>query len=70
MKKRFLKPVMMVMMVMVLSFSYLGFSGPEKCSPKNAKFQKNFGTIKHSLLPQDIWRNEKEKELLTLKKNL
>lgn len=60
MNTRFLKPVMMVM---VLLFSSLGFSGPEKCSPKNFKFQKSFGTIKHSLLPQDIWRNEKEKEL-------
>ena len=61
MKSRFLKPVMMVMVL--LFFSSLGFSGPEKCSPKNFKFQKSFGTITHSLLPQDIWRNEKEKEL-------
>ena len=38
MKKRFLKPVMMVMMVMVLSFSYLGFSGPEKCKRKRTVF--------------------------------
>lgn len=61
MKSRFLKPVMMVMVL--LFFSSLGFSGPEKCSHKNFKFQKSFGTITHSLLPQDIWRNEKEKEL-------
>ncbi len=61
MKSRFLKPVIMVMVL--LFFSSLGFSGPEKCSPQNFKFQKSFGTITHSLLPQDIWRNEKEKEL-------
>ena len=61
MKSRFSKPVMMVMVL--LFFSSLGFSGPEKCSPTNFKFQKSFGTITHSLLPQDIWRNEKEKEL-------
>jgi len=34
MKSRFLKPVMMVMVL--LFFSSLGFSGPEKCSPKSA----------------------------------
>ena len=60
MKSRFFNPIMMVM---VLLFSSLGFSGPEKCNPKNFKFQKNFNTIKHSLLPNDVWRNEKEKQL-------
>lgn len=63
MTTKFSKPVIMVMVLLFFLFSSLGFSGPEKCSPKNFKFQKSFGTIKHSLLPQDIWRNEKEKEL-------
>ena len=63
MTTKFSKPVIMVMVLLFFLFSSLGFSGPEKCSPKNFKFQKSFDTIKHSLLPQDIWRNEKEKEL-------
>ena len=60
MKTRFLNHVMMVM---VLLCSSLGFSGPEKCSPKNYKFEKTYNKITHSLLPNDVWRIEKEKQL-------
>ena len=49
-------------LIMIL-FTTISFAGPEKCSPENAKFKKSFSTITHSLLPQNVWRNEKEKEL-------
>ena len=39
------------------------FAGSEECSVSNAKFQKNYGTIGHNLLPSNLWRNEKEKEV-------
>lgn len=60
MNTRFLKPVMMVMVLLLFS---LGFSGPEKCSPKNAKFKKTYQPIKNELLSSDLWRSEEEKEL-------
>jgi len=43
--------------------SNITFAGPEECSVSNAKFQKTYKTISHSLLSNNIWRNEKEKEL-------
>ena len=39
------------------------FAGAEECSVSNAKFQKNYRPISHALLPNNIWRSEKEKEL-------
>ena len=39
------------------------FAGAEECSVSNAKFQKNYSPISHALLPNNIWRSEKEKEL-------
>ena len=48
---------------LLLIGSFITFGGPEKCSPKNYKFDKTYRTITHSLLPNNIWRNEKEKEL-------
>ena len=39
------------------------FADPRECSASNAKFQKNYKTITHSLLPNNVWRNENEKEL-------
>ena len=48
---------------LLLISSFITFGGPEKCSPSNYKFTKKYTKISHSLLPNDIWRNEKEKEL-------
>ena len=48
---------------LLLIGSFITFGGPEKCSPKNYKFDKTYSKITHSLLPNDIWRNEKEKDL-------
>ena len=48
---------------LMLFSSFLIFGGPEKCSQSNYKFNKNYNKISHSLLPNDIWRSEKEKEL-------
>jgi len=39
------------------------FAGAEECSVSNAKFQKNYSPISHALLPNNVWRSEKEKEL-------
>ena len=39
------------------------FAGAEECSVSNAKFQKNYRPISHALLPNNVWRSEKEKEL-------
>lgn len=39
------------------------FAGAEECSVSNAKFQKNYSPISHALLPNNIWRSEKEKEV-------
>ena len=39
------------------------FAGSEECSVSNAKFQKNYRPISHALLPNNVWRSEKEKEL-------
>ena len=39
------------------------FADSRECSASNAKFQKNYKTITHSLLPNNVWRNENEKEL-------
>ena len=39
------------------------FAGAEECSVSNAKFQKNYSPISHALLPNNVWRSEKEKEV-------
>lgn len=39
------------------------FAGAEECSVSNAKFQKNYSLISHALLPNNVWRSEKEKEV-------
>ena len=48
---------------LMLFSSFVLFGRTEKCLPKNYKFDKTYSTIIHSLLPNNIWRNEKEKEL-------
>ena len=49
--------------ILIMILATISFAGSEKCSPENAKFKKSFSTITHPLLPQNVWRNEKEKEL-------
>ena len=49
--------------ILIMILATISFAGSEKCSPENAKFKKSFNTITHSLLPKNVWRNEKEKEL-------
>lgn len=62
--KFFEKIIFLGSTLFVLLFSSLiTFGGPEKCSPSNYKFTKKYDKISHSLLPNDIWRNEKEKNL-------
>ena len=39
------------------------FAGAGECSVSNAKFQKNYSPISHALLPNNVWRSEKEKEV-------
>lgn len=48
---------------LLLIGSFITFGGPEKCSQSNYKFDKTYNKISHSLLPNDIWRNEHEKNL-------
>lgn len=59
--KLFLKKGLLVFIYLIFN-SLVLLGGPEKCSQSNYKFNKTYTTIKHSLLPNDIWRNEKEKE--------
>lgn len=59
--KLFFKKGLLVFIYLIFN-SLVLLGGPEKCSQSNYKFNKTYTTIKHSLLPNDIWRNEKEKE--------
>lgn len=61
MLKLFFKKGLLVFICLIFN-SLVLLGGPEKCSPSNYKFNKTYTAIKHSLLPNDIWRNEKEKE--------
>lgn len=65
MKNKFFKQVVFLgsTVFLLLISSFITFGGPEKCSPNNYKFTKKYNKITHSLLPNDIWRNEKEKKL-------
>ena len=62
MKNNFLKQIFSCIIVFLM-FSLVTFGGTEKCSPSNYKFDKTYSKITHPLLPNDIWRNEKEKEI-------
>lgn len=62
MKNNFLKRFFSCIIVFLM-FSFVIFAGHDKCSPSNFKFNKTYSTITHSLLPNNIWRNEKEKEI-------
>ena len=65
MKNKFFKQVVFLgsTVFLLLINSFITFGGPEKCSPSNYKFTKKYDKITDSLLPNDIWRNEKEKKL-------
>ena len=60
---RFMKKIFLGIICSLPLISSVIFAGAEECSVSNAKFQKNYGNISHNLLPSNLWRNEKEKEV-------